>query len=96
MSALFPAAVDRDTRIWGDLAHVQLERIPVVSRQLCKLADPFAGRAVKSLLLNGTGAGCQLNNRVPAMGTGEGDSIQFHSGVVSYWSDDYSQAERQL
>lgn len=96
ISVLFSPAIDRNTRIWGDLTHVQPECIAVVGRQVCKFAGTFAGRAVQPLLLDRACAGGQLNNRVPAVRAGEGDSIQFHSGFISYWSGDYSHAERQL
>lgn len=90
-SGLFFTAIDRYTRIGRDLAHIQLERIAVVGRQVCKFAGTFAGRTVQPLLLDRACAGGQLNNRVPTVRAGEGNSIQCHSGFVSYWSGDYSQ-----
>lgn len=96
MSALFSAAIDGDARVWGNLAHVQLKCSSVIGFQLAERTRSFAGRAVKSLLLNRTRIYGQLNNRVPAMRAGEGDPIQIHNGFVSYWSGDYSQAECQL
>lgn len=68
--------------IWGNLAHIQLERIAIVSLQLSQLGSALARRTMEFLFLNWARIGGELNNRLQAIRTGKRYFFRFHKGPL--------------